>query len=453
MRRFIILFLIFLGGGTPLFAQGAFVSGSITVVDGGTCSTAGGFVSIPTAGNTGAVAFSVSGTFSETLQFVGTVDGTNYVAVNAYPPNSTTAVTSTTSAGTWTVGVAGLASFCVRASAVTSGSATINMRNSLAVSASALVGGSGGGGGGGSAFSTITSGTNTTAAMVVGTGASLTVSGTGTVNATNINGTSVAGLATGPLCNTTATGVPTVTTLTLNVLVKGGGAGGCDQNSSVTDNATTVTTTDTGGYVAPVFVLDGTTATFMDFAQGTTSAAVAPCNTANSKCYQAPTALTYNLETIAPATAQGLLTITGTAAATQEGYSGDSGHSATVTIGSGTSIGSTSLCSTALCLAGTYDVHVYVDITTACGTSGTYVVSLIYTDDQGSKTIPVNLQGTGAVPLTGTLTTTSTANFGQQVQVIRSTGSASINYSTTATACGTAGPMVGKLYLAVNPVM
>jgi hypothetical protein len=39
---------------------------------------------------------------------------------------------------------------------------------------------------GGSGFSAITSGTNTTAAMVVGTGASLSTSGTGSIQATNV---------------------------------------------------------------------------------------------------------------------------------------------------------------------------------------------------------------------------------------------------------------------------
>jgi hypothetical protein len=124
----------------------------------------------------------------------------------------------------------------------------------------------------------------------------------------------------------------------------------------------------------------------------------------------------------------------------------------TVVIGSATSIGSTSLCSTTNCPAGTYRVNVYVDITTACGTTGTYLVNLIYTDDQGSKTVPVNINGTGAVPATGLLTTTSTANFGENAQILRSTGAASINYSTTAVACGTAGPMVGNLYFSIDQV-
>jgi hypothetical protein len=194
------------------------------------------------------------------------------------------------------------------------------------------------------------------------------------------------------------------------------------------------------------------TAGFVDIAQGTSNATAAKCATANSKCYMGPTALTANIETLAPATAQGMFGVTGTAATTNEMYSGDANHSTIVTIGSGTSIGSTPICSTANCPVGTYRVNVYLDITTACGTSGTYIVNLIYTDDQGSKTIPVNINGTGAVPATGTLTTTSTANYGENAQVIRSTGVASINYSTTATACGTAGPMVGKLYLSVEPV-
>lgn len=196
----------------------------------------------------------------------------------------------------------------------------------------------------------------------------------------------------------------------------------------------------------------GTTAGFVALSQGSTSASVAPCNAANTHCIQAPAAVTASVETDAPAQAQGIPTRTGVAATIQDGYSGDAGHSATVTIGSGTSIGSTSLCSTALCLVGTYRVNVYVDITTACGTTGSYTVNLIYTDDQGAKTIPVNINGTGAVPATGVLTTTSTSNYGENAQIIRSTGAASINYSTTAVACGTAGPMVGKLYLSVEPV-
>lgn len=50
--------------------------------------------------------------------------------------------------------------------------------------------------GGSPTFDTIAAGTNTTAAMVVGTGASLAVSGSGTINATSLGGTAAASYAT-----------------------------------------------------------------------------------------------------------------------------------------------------------------------------------------------------------------------------------------------------------------
>lgn len=100
-------------------------------------------------------------------------------------------------------------------------------------------------------------------------------------------------------------GNTTSTTLTSNVMPKANGANSII-NSSVTDNATTVTSTDAGGYVAPVFVANGTTAGFFDFPQGTTSAAVTPCNTANSVCLQSPTSVTSQLRVFASAPATGV---------------------------------------------------------------------------------------------------------------------------------------------------
>lgn len=192
------------------------------------------------------------------------------------------------------------------------------------------------------------------------------------------------------------------------------------------------------------------------FPQGPVGACgVFPSPIVNAICEQAPASVTTYSVVKPPVSAQGTLLGRMTAAVITQGFSGDADHSngsAGTTIGSGTSIGSTSLCSTANCPVGIYRVNVYVDITTACGATGTYVVNLIYTDDQGSKTVVANISGTGAVPATGVLTLSSTANFGQVSQIIRSTGAASINYSTTAVACGAGGPMVGKLYLSVEPV-
>lgn len=253
-------------------------------------------------------------------------------------------------------------------------------------------------------------------------------------------------------CFNSTTNEQTSVALTVNVLVKGGGAGACPTNSLTTDDGTSLTYTGTGGTKSPTFQATGSTAGFVDYPQGSTNAAVAPCNVVNSICEQAPASVTSYLVTRPGIAATGVETNNAVSAVDTKGFSGDSSHSAIITIGSGTSIGSTSLCSTAICTVGTYIINTYVDITTACGTTGTYLVSLIYTDDQGSKTIPININGTGAVPATGVLTTTSASNFGESAQVIRSTGAASINYSTTAVACGTAGPMVGKLYLSVVPV-
>jgi hypothetical protein len=73
---------------------------------------------------------------------------------------------------------------------------------------------SGGGSGGAPAFNTITSGTNTGAAMVVGSGASLGVSGGGTIAATSVSGfTAGAGTLTGPAVSGTAATLANTETL------------------------------------------------------------------------------------------------------------------------------------------------------------------------------------------------------------------------------------------------
>lgn len=71
--------------------------------------------------------------------------------------------------------------------------------------------------GSGAAFNTITSGTNAIAAMVVGTGASLSTSGSGTIAATSVPATGVTGTA------TVAQGGTGLATLTANNVILGNG--------------------------------------------------------------------------------------------------------------------------------------------------------------------------------------------------------------------------------------
>jgi hypothetical protein len=87
--------------------------------------------------------------------------------------------------------------------------------------------------GGTAAFNGITSGTNTAAAMVLGSGSSLTVSGSGTNNATTLGGATFA--APGPIGSGTA-GTGAFTTLTGTTLALGGGTALATTNQTGTGN-------------------------------------------------------------------------------------------------------------------------------------------------------------------------------------------------------------------------
>lgn len=168
------------------------------------------------------------------------------------------------------------------------------------------------GGGGTPAFSAVTAGTNT-AALVMGTGGTFGFTGTGIVNANEMNGVKPSSLATGILKNTTSTGVPSIaiasdfptlnqsttgnagtatnistngtslqvwgmnsgataqgwqtvigsgnttsTSLTTGTIPVANGANSI-VNSLLTDNGTTLTYTGTGGVAAPSFTTNGST--------------------------------------------------------------------------------------------------------------------------------------------------------------------------------------------------
>src|SRR3990167_443842 len=82
----------------------------------------------------GSVSVTVTGTWSATLQFEASTDGTTYVAITGYPMPSGAGVTSTTANGTWVFNIAARNNFRVRASALASGTAVVAVKASTALS-------------------------------------------------------------------------------------------------------------------------------------------------------------------------------------------------------------------------------------------------------------------------------------------------------------------------------
>jgi len=75
----------------------------------------------------GGVGVQVTNTFSGTLTFEMTIDGTNWVAVQATSVTTGTVATTTTTTGVFKFDVVGALSVRVRASAWTSGTATVTL--------------------------------------------------------------------------------------------------------------------------------------------------------------------------------------------------------------------------------------------------------------------------------------------------------------------------------------
>lgn len=194
----------------------------------------------------------------------------------------------------------------------------------------------------------------------------------------------------------------------------------------------------------------GTAGSGVYTAKGTTSGSVSWACNPTTTCTSYQTSATVNIGKLGQ--------INSVATAGSTGLAAVRAAPSVVTIGSGTSISATSLCGTAVCGAGLYKIHAYLEITTACTTTGTYFVSITYTDDVASKTAVMPLQGTGttftsgstSAALTDSLDLSSTSHYAEGDLTVYTTGSAAIQYSTTAGACGTGGPMVGKMYLSTT---
>jgi hypothetical protein len=112
----------------PVAPNAPAVFGSITSLGGSTTLSMGGYT---------AAVIDLRGTFTATLQFQGTIDGTNWISLQAIPYGSaqnTNLVTSTTGPGAWLVQCAGCAQVRVNPSAYTSGTITTVLRATMATS-------------------------------------------------------------------------------------------------------------------------------------------------------------------------------------------------------------------------------------------------------------------------------------------------------------------------------
>lgn len=99
----------------------------VVAINSGSLTAAEQSASLEVKGN-GKAAVQLTGTFVGTVSFEGTVDGTNWVAINMTPPNSATAASSATAAGVWVGSASALRAVRARMSAYTSGTAVVSVR-------------------------------------------------------------------------------------------------------------------------------------------------------------------------------------------------------------------------------------------------------------------------------------------------------------------------------------
>jgi hypothetical protein len=115
-----------------------------------------------------------------------------------------------------------------------------------------------------------------------------------------------------------------------------------------------------------------------------------------------------------------------------------------VAVSSAASIGAQTLCGIPnQCPAGLYRFTANFTWPTKCSTTGTYSLNLSYTDDVG-------LQNPQEINISNL---SSPGNNVYTTFILRSTGATAIQYSTTATACGTGGPALGNLYMTIERLM
>lgn len=88
-------------------------------------------LTVPTL-NVGVVGFQLAGTWTGTVTFEATIDGTNWISVNADPVPTGAAATTATAGGIYQVPCAGFSQVRARFSTATSGSITCSANTCLA---------------------------------------------------------------------------------------------------------------------------------------------------------------------------------------------------------------------------------------------------------------------------------------------------------------------------------
>jgi hypothetical protein len=110
----------------PINPRNLSATGNITTNAGGPGNTVG-----LDAHGYGAAGWQVTGTWTGTLTFEGTVDGTNYAAMAATPVVGGSSVSTTTANGAWRSNIAGLQAIRLRGTASMTGTAVVTVIASL----------------------------------------------------------------------------------------------------------------------------------------------------------------------------------------------------------------------------------------------------------------------------------------------------------------------------------
>jgi hypothetical protein len=87
----------------------------------------------PVNSGTGTVLVQLAGTFTATVQFEATLDGTNYAAAMALPAGGGGGVNSATAAGLWVIPASGYVGVRARCSSYSSGTITVTMNRSAVI--------------------------------------------------------------------------------------------------------------------------------------------------------------------------------------------------------------------------------------------------------------------------------------------------------------------------------